>query len=340
LATGWTVFPPEVNVTSAAGSPFLERHRLSPLEAAWWLIALAFFFVFPDYLAVATSVLVMALFALSLDLLLGFAGVLSLGHAVSFGIGAYVCALINLAGWHEALTGVLVAGAGSGLFALAIGPLILRLTGLPFIMVTLGIGAIVYEAANKAVWLTGGDNGLPGVTLDPLFGVFRWSVLGQTSYLYVLGWLLVLFYVSRRIVSSPFGVALQGVRENPDRMRLIGAPVLRHLVTGYAIASTMAGVAGALSAQTNAFVGLEVLSLNTSIDGLVMLVLGGVGRLYGGLVGAPLYMFVQHFAQQWNPYYWMFLIGALLIIIVRFSRGGLLGFFDDLLRRIRQGGRP
>jgi branched-chain amino acid transport system permease protein len=234
----------------------------------------------------------------------------------------------------------LLGGAASGLFALAVGPLILRLTGLPFIMVTLGIGAIVYEAANKAVWLTGGDNGLPGVTLAPLFGVFRWSVFGQTGYLYVLGWLLVLFYLCRRIVASPFGMALQGVRENPQRMRLLGAPVLRHLVTGYAMASAMAGIAGALSAQTNAFVGLEVLSLNTSIDGLVMLVLGGVGRLYGGLVGAPLYMFVQHFAQQWNPYYWMFLIGGLLIVIVRFSRGGLLGLVDHLIRRVRPGEGP
>ena len=323
---------------SGTASPFLKRHRLRPIEATWWLLALAFFFVFPEYLAVATSVLIMALFALSLDLLLGFAGVLTLGHAVSFGIGAYVAALVNLAGWHEALTGALAGGAVSGLFALAIGPLILRLTGLPFIMVTLGIGALVYEAANKAVWLTGGDNGLPGVTLQPLFGLFRWSVFGQTGYLYVLGWLLVLFYLCRRIVASPFGMALQGIRENPDRMRLVGAPVLRHLVTGYAIASAIAGIAGALSAQTNAFVGLEVLSLNTSIDGLVMQVLGGVGRLYGGLVGAPVYMFVQHFAQQWNPFYWMFLIGGLLIVIVRFSRGGVLGLLDDLLRRVRQRG--
>jgi branched-chain amino acid transport system permease protein len=227
----------------------------------------------------------------------------------------------------------LAGGAASGVFALAIGPLILRLTGLSFIMVTLGIGVILYEAANKAVWLTGGDNGLPGVTLEPLLGVFRWSVLGQTSYLYVLCWLLLLFYLTRRIVASPFGVALQGIRENPDRMRLLGAPVLRHLVVAYAISSAVAGIAGALSAQTNAFVGLEVLSLNTSIDGLVMLVLGGIGRLYGGLIGAPVYMFVQHFAQQWNPYYWMFLIGGLLILIVRFSRGGLLGLVDDLARR-------
>lgn len=314
-------------------SAFLTRHRLRPVEALWWLLALGFFFVFPEYLAVATSALVMALFALSLDLLLGFAGTLSLGHAAPFGIGAYVCALANLAGWHEAITGALVGGAAAGLFALAIGPLILRLTGLPFIMVTLGIGAVLYEAANKAVWLTGGDNGLPGVTLDPLFGVFRWSVFGQTSFLYVLGWLFVLFYALRRIVASPFGMALQGIRENPNRMRLMGAPVLRHLVVAYAIGSAVAGIAGALSAQTNAFVGLEVLSLNTSIDGLVMLVLGGIGRLYGGLVGAPVYMFVQHFAQQWNPYYWMFLIGGLLIVVVRFSRRGLLGLLEDLVAR-------
>ena len=336
LATGWTARSQERPVTGAV-SPFLLRHRLRPLEPVWWLLAIAYFFVFPEYLAVATSVLVMALFALSLDLLIGFAGVLSLGHAVSFGIGAYVCALINLAGWREPITGVLVGGAASGLFALVVGPLILRLKGLPFIMITLGIGAIFYEAANKAVWLTGGDNGLPGVTLDPLLGLFRWSIFGQTSYLYVLCWLLVLFYLARRIVASPFGVALQGIRENPERMRLIGAPVLRHLVMAYTIASAMAGIAGALSAQTNAFVGLEVLSLTTSIDGLVMLVLGGIGRLYGGLIGAPVYMFVQHFAQQWNPYYWMFLIGGLLIFIVRFSRGGLLGLLDSLLRHVGQG---
>ena len=321
---------------SAAPSPLLDRRRLRPLEFVWWLLALGYFFVFPEYLAVATSVLVMALFALSLDLLLGFAGVLSLGHAVPFGIGAYACALINLAGWHEAISGALAGGAIAGLFALAIGPLILRMRGLPFIMVTLGIGAVLYEAANKAVWLTGGDNGLPGVTLDPLLGVFRWSVLGQTGYLYALGWLFALFCLARRLVASPFGMALQGIRENPRRMQLVGAPVLRHLVVAYGLASAIAGIAGALSAQTNAFVGLKVLSLNTSIDGLVMLVLGGVGRLYGGLVGAPVYMFVQHFAREWNPYYWMFLIGALLIIVVRFSRRGLIGLLDDLLARARQ----
>ena len=218
---------------SAVPSPLLDRHRLRPLELVWWFLALGYFFVFPEYLAVATSVLVMAMFALSLDLLLGFAGVLSLGHAVSFGIGAYASALINLAGWHEPISGALAGGALSGLFALAIGPLILRLSGLPFIMVTLGIGAVLYEAANKAVWLTGGDNGLPGVTLDPLLGVFRWSVLGQTGYLYALGWLFALFCLMRRLAASPFGMALRGIRENPRRMQLVGAPVLRHLVVAY-----------------------------------------------------------------------------------------------------------
>ena len=151
-----------------------------------------------------------------------------------------------------------------------------------------------------------------------------------------LGCLFALFCLTRRLVASPFGMALQGIRENSRRMQLVGAPVLRHLVVAYGLASAIAGIAGALSAQTNAFVGLEVLSLNTSIDGLVMLVLGGVGHLYGGLVGAPVYMFVQHFAREWNPYYWMFLIGALLIIVVRFSRRGLIGLLDDLLAPARQ----
>jgi branched-chain amino acid transport system permease protein len=211
------------------------------------------------------------------------------------------------------------------------------LTGLPLIMVTLGIGAIFFEAANKATWLTGGDDGLSGIDLAPLFGWFRWSLFGDTGYLYVVGWLAFLFYLTRRVVASPFGVALQGIRENSERMRLIGSPVLRHLVVGYVISAFAAGIAGALWTQTNAFVGLGVFSLDTAIDGLVMLVLGGIGGLYGGLIGAPVYMLVKHFSQQWNPFYWMFLIGGLLIVVVRFGRGGLLGIFAGAFRRFLMG---
>jgi branched-chain amino acid transport system permease protein len=318
-------------------SSILSRHRLHPLEPVWWLLALLVYFVFPKHLAIATSVLLMAMFALSYDIALGFAGILTLGNAVFFGVGAYAAAFIALGGWHEAITGALAAGLVSALLAGALGPLILRLTGLPLIMVTLGIGAIFFEAANKATWLTGGDDGLSGIELAPLFGWFRWSLFGNTGYLYVLGWLALLFYLTRRVVASPFGVALQGIRENSERMRLIGSPVLRHLVVGYVISAFVAGIAGALWTQTNAFVGLGVFSLDTAIDGLVMLVLGGIGGLYGGLIGAPVYMLVKHFSQQWNPFYWMFLIGGLLIVVVRFGRGGLLGIFDRAFRQFLNG---
>jgi branched-chain amino acid transport system permease protein len=167
--------------------------------------------------------------------------------------------------------------------------------------------------------------------MAPLLGTFRWSIFGHTKYLYALGWLFVLFYGLRFVVASPFGVALQGIRENPDRMRLIGTPVLRHLVVAYAIAAGVAGIAGAILAQTNVLVTLGALGLDTTLDGLVVVVLGGIGTLYGSLIGAPVYLLVKHFAQQWNPFYWMFVIGALLIFVVRFGRGGILGLCSQAL---------
>lgn len=315
-------------------SELLERHRLHPGEAVYWLAALAAFFVVPDYLSLATHVLIMALFALSLDLILGFAGVVTLGHALFFGIGAYAAGLVALAGWHEAVSGALLAGIAAGIVAAALGPLILRLKGLPFLMVTLALGVVAYEAANKATWLTGGDDGLQGITLAPLFGLFSWSVYGKTGFLYSFGWLFLLSMAARRLVASPFGMALQGIRENDQRMALIGAPVLGHLVRAYVISAFMAGVAGALSAQTTRFVGLEVLSLDNSADVMVMLVLGGVGRLYGGLVGAPVYIVVKDLSAEWNPYHWMFVIGGLLIFVVRFARGGILGMLDAAIQRV------
>jgi len=311
----------------------LSRHRIGVLEPVWWLLALLVYFFFPKHLAFASSVLVMAMFALSFDVVLGFAGILTLGNAVFFGVGAYASALIAIGGWHEAITGALAAAVISALLAGTLGPFVLRLTGLPLIMVTLGIGVIFFEAANKATWITGGDDGLSNIDLAPLLGWFRWSLSGGASYLYALAWLGSLFFFTRRIMASPFGVALQGIRENADRMRLIGTPVLRYLVISYVVSAFIAGAAGALWTQTNAFVGLGVFSLDTAIDGLVMLVLGGIGGLYGGLIGAPVYMLVKHFSQEWNPYYWMFFIGGMLILVVRLGRGGILGISSRALSR-------
>jgi branched-chain amino acid transport system permease protein len=312
-------------MTPLPRNSILGRHRLNVADILLLVLPVAAFFVFPKYLALGTTVLVFALFALSLDLLLGFAGVLSLGHAAFFGIGAYTAGLLAIGGWNEALSGVIAGAVLCAAIAAAISPFLLRLTGLPLVMVTVGISSILLELANKASWLTGGDDGLYGIRLRPLLGMFKWSFTGETKFIYAFGWLLISFFVIRRIVSSPLGIALQGIRENGPRMRLIGNSVLPHLCIAFTVSAAFAGVAGAVWAQTGGFVGLGVLSLDNSIDVLVMLVLGGLGNLYGGLIGAPVYMIFKNFAQQLNPFYWMFFVGALLIFVVRFTRGGILG---------------
>jgi len=311
-------------------SPLLRRHRPQPFEVVYWLVLVAVFFLFPRNLALATSILVMALFALSLDLALGFSGIVSFGHAVFFGIGAYAAGLLALAGYAEPISGAIVAGLVAGFVALAMGPVVIRASGLPQIMVTLAFAVIAYEFANKAVWLTKGDDGLGGIKLMPLFGMFEWTALSQTAYWYSLGWLFVLFMVIRTVLASPFGLTLQGCRENTERMRFIGTPVLGRLMGAYALSAFVAGVAGAISCQTSKFVGLDTLSVDRSIDVLVMLILGGVGRLYGGLVGAPVYMLVRQIAAEWNPFHWMFVVGGLLVFVVMLARGGIIGVLEAI----------
>jgi len=315
-------------------SPLLRRHRLQRFEIVYWLVAVAVFFIFPRNLALATSILVMALFALSLDLVLGFSGIVSFGHAVFFGVGAYAAGLLALGGYAEPISGAIIAGLVAGFVALLMGPVVIRASGLPQIMVTLAFAVIAYEFANKAVWLTRGDDGLGGIKLMPLLGVFQWTALGQTAYWYALGWLFVLFLLIRTVLSSPFGVALQGCRENIVRMRFIGTPVLGRLMGAYVLSGFVAGIAGAISCQTSKFAGLDTLSIDRSIDALVMLVLGGVGRLYGGLLGAPVYMLVRQIAAEWNPFHWMFVVGGLLVFVVMLARGGILGLLEAIAGRI------
>jgi len=315
----------------------LARHHWRAGEFAWLAAAVACWFLFPQNLALGTSVMVMVLLVLSYDLLLGFSGVLSFGHAVFFGLGAFTGGWLALTGWTEPISVVLVAGVAAAVLAALVGPFLLRLTGLPLLMVTLALGVLVFEAAHKATRITGGDDGLAGIQFAPILGRFEWGLGGSTAYLYVLAWLVVLFVLMKRVVSSPFGVILQGVRENPARMRLIGNRVLPHLTLAYVISGAVAGMAGALFTQANAFVGIGVLALDTSVDVLVMLVLGGIGTLYGAFIGAPAYMLLKHFSSQWNPYYWMLLIGVLLIAVVMLGPGGLLGLGQAALRKLRPG---
>lgn len=297
----------------------------SVYETIPWIAAIAVFFFASDYLSLATTILVMVLFATSLDLLMGYAGVITLGHALLFGVGAYTAGLAAKWGWTEPFSGLILAALFTAIVACALGYVLSQLRGLAVIMTTMAFGLIAFEAAKSAAWLTGGDDGLQGFTIAPVFGVFRWNVYGHTAYLYALGWVFVLFMAARLVVSSPFGIALQGLRENYGRMQLLGAPVRGHTIRVFALSGFLAGAAGALSAQTTSFVDLNVLSLDLSASVLVMLVLGGLGRLYGAIVGVVFYMVIHNIAAKVDPYNWMFVIGALLIGVVLFSRGGILG---------------
>jgi branched-chain amino acid transport system permease protein len=275
----------------------------------------------------------------SLDLILGYAGIVSLGHAAFFGIGAYTAGLLAVHGWGEPFSGLLAAAAVSAFAGFLVSFLIVRGNDLTRLMVTLGVGLMVWEAANKAAFITGGVDGLSGVEMWKLFGVFGFDLSGRTAYVYSLVVVFLLFVLVRRLVHSPFGLSLTGIREGGKRMPAIGVPVARRVRTIFTVAAALAGVAGALLAQTTQFVGLETLGFSRSADLMIMLVLGGTGRLYGGLIGAALFMIVQDWLSGINPVYWQLWIGILLVLIVLTARGGILGGIAALRVRGRRPGR-
>jgi branched-chain amino acid transport system permease protein len=311
---------------------FARRHRYRPLEALPWLAAVAAYFVFPDYLALGAQVLATVLFALSADLVLGYAGIVTLGHAAFFGTGAYIAGILAAHGWGEPITGLFAAALAASLIGLSSGLIVLRTTGLPLLMQTLVVATMLYEAANKASWITGGDDGLQGMNVWPIFGWFRFDLFGRTAYLYCLIVLFLGWLAARHIVHSPFGRSLTGIRENVLRMHAIGAPVVWRRLVIYTISAALAGISGALIAQTTQFVSLSFLNLERSGTVLIMLIIGGVGRLYGAFVGVPLYMIAQNRFSEIDPVYWYFWIGLLMVGIVVFARGGLLGFLERFAR--------
>jgi len=304
-------------------------------EIAFWLATLLPFVLAPSYLVLASQIAITALFVLSLDLILGFSGIVSLGHAAYFGIGAYTAGLISKYGWGEPLTGLVAAAIAAGLFGYVTSFIVARFRHLALIMITLGIGLVLQEAANSAGWLTGGFDGLQGIHTWPLFGRIRFDLYGYTAYSYALAVLFLIFLIARRLIHSPFGLALRGIRENGLRMPAIGASVHAHIQTIYTIAAIIAGIAGALLAQTTETVSLEALGFQRSADVLVMLILGGTGRLYGGLIGAAVYMVARDQLSGINPQYWYFWIGLLLIAVVMLLPNGILGGLTLLARRMK-----
>jgi branched-chain amino acid transport system permease protein len=319
-------------MTSRLVDGFARRHRYSVLEALPWLAAFAGYFAFPSYLALGAQILATILFALSADLVLGYAGIVTLGHAAFFGTGAYTAGILAANGWGEPITGLLAAAAAAGFLGLVSGLVVLRTTGLSLLMQTLVVATMVAEAANKASFITGGDDGLQGMEVWPIFGWLRFDLFGRTAYLYCLIVVLLCWWVARRIVHSPFGRSLTGIRENVRRMHAIGAPVSRRRLLIYTISAVLAGISGALIAQTTQFVSLSSLSLERSGTVLIMLIIGGVGRLYGAFIGVPLYMIAQDRFSTVQPVYWYFWIGLLMVVIVVFARGGVLGLFDRFRR--------
>jgi branched-chain amino acid transport system permease protein len=302
----------------------LANANVKPLEVVFWLCTLLPFVLAPDYLSLASQIAITALFALSLDLILGYAGIVSLGHAAFFGAGAYTAGLIAKHYWTEPLTGLVIAAVSSGILGYALSHIVVRFRHLALIMLTLGLGLLLHEAANSASALTGGADGLQGFRVPAVLG-FKFDLFGRAAYAYALAVLFLCFLISRRIIHSPFGLALRGIRENAARMPAIGAPSRAHLRKAYTLAAVMAGIAGALLTHTTSTVSLEVLSFGRSADVLVILILGGAGRLYGGIVGAIIYMVARDQFSGLNPQYWYFWIGLLLVAVVMFLPNGILG---------------
>jgi branched-chain amino acid transport system permease protein len=319
---------------SAPPAVRLPDARWHPAEVVFWLLAVAVIFVFPGRLVLGSQVLITGLFALSLDLVLGYAGIVSLGHAAMFGAGAYTAGLLARHGWGEPLSGLLLAGIAGAAVAWATSFIAVRGGDLTRLMVTLGIGLMLYEAANQAASITGGVDGLSDMMVRDLLGIFRFDLAGKTAYVYSLVVLFAVFVVCRRLVRSPFGLSLRGIRDGPTRMPAIGSPVRRRLIAVYTLAGGIAGIAGALLAQTTQFVGLEVLGFNRSADLLIMVVLGGPGWLYGALIGAAVFMIAQNQLSSVNPVYWQFWLGLLLVALVFGARGGVVGAVASARERL------
>lgn len=289
------------------------------------LIALALsWFVLPDHALLANEIAILALFAISLDLILGYAGIVSLGHAAFFGVGAYAAALFAKHTMPDPLIGLAFAIGVSALLGLVTSVLILRGSDLTRLMVTLGVASVLYELANRLDQWTGGADGLQGVVMGPLLGHFEFDLQGRVAYGYTLVVLIAALVVCRHVVHSPFGISLQALRDNRLRASAIGLSVNARLVAVYTVAGAIAGAAGALLAQTTGFASLDVLEFHRSADVLLVLVIGGTGWLYGGLAGAIAFKLLQDLIAAWTPQYWTFWIGLFLVVLVLVGRDRLL----------------
>jgi branched-chain amino acid transport system permease protein len=314
-----------------------RRARWSPLEVSFWVFAFATIWLFPDKHLILTETVILALFALSLDLILGYAGIISLGHAAFFGLAGYCAGLLAKYGIiNEPVLALIVSGVAAAVLGFITSFLVLRGSDLTRLMVTLGVSLMLGEIANRYSDITGGADGLQGVTIAPILGRFEFDLYGHTGYIYSLTVLFVCFVIARRIVYSPFGLSLRSIKGNALRAAAVGIPVKWRLVAIYTVSAFFAGIAGALLTQTTAFCSLDVLSINRSADLLLVLIIGGTGYLYGGLIGAVIYKFLQDWIAALTPEYWQFWIGLMLVLIVLVGRERFEGWIASVRGAVAQ----
>ena len=301
-----------------------QHARWHVAEFIFWVAALACAFVFPSRYLIMTDIVRLGLFAMSLDLILGYAGIVSLGHAAFFGVGAYGAGLLAL---HGIITEPVIALVVAGLAAMVLGFLtsflVIRGADLTRLMVTLGIALLLEALAERFSDITGGTDGLQGIEMQPILKTFAFDIFGKVGFFYSLAVTFLLFLLARRIVHSPFGLSLRAIRNNPLRAAAIGIPVNRRLIAIYTVAAFYAGIAGALFTQTTALASLDVFSFERSADLMLVLVIGGTGYLYGGLIGAVVFRTLQEIFSTITPQYWQFWIGLVLVVIVLVGRARL-----------------
>lgn len=296
------------------------------------LAGLAGYALFPDNLAFLTRVVSVALLVLSLDLIVGYCGIASLGQGALYGAGAYAAGIACLHGVTEPFLLILIGATAGAVMGLLMGAVMLRAHGLPQLVLSIAIVQLLHEAANKASSITGGSDGLSGMVPAPLFGVFEFDLWGRSAYFFGLALLILVFAALRFIVRSPFGMVCRGLKEDPLRISALGIRAFPVLLKMFAISGAVAGMGGALAAIATQVVGLDSVSFEISANALVMLVLGGIGHLYGALIGTVIFMALEHVVAAINPFHWMTLVGAVLIAIVLFAPRGLSGTLDEAAR--------
>ncbi|UWM74587.1 branched-chain amino acid ABC transporter permease [Rhizobium sp. WSM4643] len=300
-------------------------------------IAAIGYFTFPDNLALLSRIITIALLVLSLDLVTGYCGVATLGHAALFGSGAYAAGILSAHyGINDPLLMMLAGVAGGAVAGLLCGAIILRAHGLPQLVLSIALINLFHEFANKASSWTGGSDGLSGIAPDPVFGLFEFDLYGHTAFFFGMALLLIVFVLLRVLVRSPFGMLCRAIKHDPLRIRAMGASPKAALIRMYAVSGAVAGVGGALNAISTQVVGLDSLSFTQSAEALVMLVLGGTGSLFGALSGTVIFMLFEDYVSAANPFHWLTMVGALLIAVVLFAPKGLYGTAAAFVSRRRE----